>query len=90
MNTEELAEPTDHFSDETANLLKFHGMYQQDDRDLRPRVGDPAGKPKKTYMFMVRTGVPGGRLPYEWGRRVIMGVSPVRCKFLMGKRLVGH
>lgn len=59
---EELAEPTDHFSDETAQLLKHHGMYQQDDRDRRRHLGDPVGTSEKVYSFMVRTGVPGGRL----------------------------
>ena len=58
----ELAEPTDHFSAETAQLLKHHGMYQQDDRDRRVQLGDKAPKKPKVYQFMVRTGVPGGRL----------------------------
>src|SRR2546427_13268096 len=29
----ELAAATSHFEDDTAQLLKFHGVYQQDDRD---------------------------------------------------------
>jgi sulfite reductase (ferredoxin) len=60
---EELAQPTDHFTTETAHLLKHHGIYQQDDRDHRVLLGDLGmRKPKKIYQFMVRTGVPGGRL----------------------------
>src|SRR5271165_3468161 len=60
---DELSQPTDHFTPETAQLLKHHGMYQQDDRDRRVLLGDlGVKKPKKTYQFMVRTGVPGGRL----------------------------
>ncbi|MGO9114406.1 MAG: NADPH-dependent assimilatory sulfite reductase hemoprotein subunit [Thermoguttaceae bacterium] len=60
---EELLQPTDHFTPETAHLLKHHGMYQQDDRDRRVLLGDlGTKKPKKIYQFMVRTGVPGGRL----------------------------
>ena len=43
------------FSGESAALLKFHGTYQQDDRDNR-------GKGGKDYMFMVRTRIPGGKL----------------------------
>lgn len=36
---EELANEQDKFKDETSQLLKFHGMYQQDDRDRRmPRA----------------------------------------------------
>ncbi len=60
---EELLQPTDHFTTETAQLLKLHGMYQQDDRDRRVLLGDKGLKNKqKTFQFMVRTGVPGGRL----------------------------
>ena len=45
---------TDHFSDDDYEFLKFHGVYQQDDRDLR--------KAGKHYMLMVRTKLPGGVL----------------------------
>ena len=41
-------------SEESANLLKTHGTYQQDDRDHRG--GD------KVFSFMVRTRVPGGKV----------------------------
>ena len=59
---EELSQPTDHFTTDTAQLLKHHGMYQQDDRDRRVLLGDLGVKKQKIYEFMVRTGVPGGRL----------------------------
>lgn len=49
-------EPT--FSGDNAQLLKFHGTYQQDNRDLR-KGGD------KQYSFMVRSRVPGGRVTAE-------------------------
>ena len=39
-------------SEESANLLKTHGTYQQDDRDHRGG--------EKVFSFMVRTRVPGG------------------------------
>ncbi len=52
---EQLAAVQDHFTEDNANLLKHHGTYQQDDRDVR-------GKDGKAYMFMVRTKIPGGRL----------------------------
>ncbi len=31
----ELVEDTDHFSEDNKQLLKFHGTYQQEDRDAR-------------------------------------------------------
>ena len=53
----------DHFSEEDYQLLKFHGTYQQDDRDLR------AERKKlgldKAWMFMIRTKTPGGALTAE-------------------------
>src|SRR5207253_2481405 len=32
---EEMAAPTDKIGDEASQLIKFHGVYQQDDRDQR-------------------------------------------------------
>jgi sulfite reductase (NADPH) hemoprotein beta-component len=50
-----LANPAeDHFSQDDYEFLKFHGCYQQDDRDLR--------KTGKKYIMMVRTSCPGGVL----------------------------
>src|SRR5919198_4914230 len=61
---EELARPdSDHFSEADKNVLKFHGSYQQEDRDARKaRRGDGLGK---FYMFMVRCKIPGGRVTAE-------------------------
>ena len=57
---EELGKDSDHFNDQDKQLLKFHGAYQQDDRDARKeRNRDKAGK---AYMFMVRCKIPGGRV----------------------------
>ncbi|MDP2997198.1 MAG: NADPH-dependent assimilatory sulfite reductase hemoprotein subunit [Bryobacterales bacterium] len=53
---EELAGQPDSFSKEASGLLKFHGVYQGDDRDLR-KAG--AGK---VYSAMVRVSIPGGRI----------------------------
>jgi len=48
-----IADPTtDHFSDDDNQFLKFHGSYQQDDRDLR--------KTGKKYIMMIRGRIPGG------------------------------
>jgi sulfite reductase (ferredoxin) len=60
---EELASGSDHFSEANKQLLKFHGSYQQEDRDARKnRKKDGVGK---HYMFMVRCKIPGGRLTAE-------------------------
>ncbi|MCI0380027.1 MAG: NADPH-dependent assimilatory sulfite reductase hemoprotein subunit [Gemmataceae bacterium] len=57
---QELAQTSDHFSDDDKQLLKFHGSYQQDDRDARKdRRKDGGGK---SYIFMVRCKIPGGRV----------------------------
>jgi len=54
----ELASADDHFTDDSKQLLKFHGSYQQEDRDARKnRRSEGLGK---HYMFMVRGRIPGG------------------------------
>ncbi|HEY2882649.1 MAG TPA: NADPH-dependent assimilatory sulfite reductase hemoprotein subunit [Pirellulales bacterium] len=58
--TQELSEPTDKFNKDNSALLKFHGTYQQDDREQR--VHRDGGKSERQYIFMVRSAVPGGRL----------------------------
>lgn len=46
-------------------LIKFHGMYLQDDRDLRGERGRK--KMEKAYSFMLRVRIPGGVLtPQQW------------------------
>ena len=59
---EELANDKATFEDQTANLLKHHGMYQQDDRDLRGAKGAQGRKLGKVYSLMVRVKIPGGKL----------------------------
>ncbi len=44
----------DHFAHDDVQILKFHGIYQQDDRDRR--------KQGKHHNFMVRAALPGGVL----------------------------
>ena len=52
-----------HFSEEAITVLKFHGSYQQDDRDLRlARKREGADK---AYGMMIRTRVPGGKISAE-------------------------
>src|SRR5882672_2057417 len=58
---EELADPAvEHLSDMSKSLIKFHGSYQQEDRDARKNRGK-AGV-GKAYMFMIRLKLPGGKL----------------------------
>lgn len=57
---EDLQEGTAGFVKENAQLLKFHGTYQQDDREARTSTGE--GKSLKEISFMVRTRVPGGKM----------------------------
>src|ERR1700752_2706436 len=49
-----------HFSEEEFQLLKFHGTYQQDDRDQRTRRKQQ--NLDKAWIFMVRSKLPGGAL----------------------------
>jgi sulfite reductase (NADPH) hemoprotein beta-component len=46
-------------------LIKFHGMYEQDDRDLREERA--LKKLDKLYSFMIRLRIPGGLItPQQW------------------------
>ncbi|HUC80761.1 MAG TPA: NADPH-dependent assimilatory sulfite reductase hemoprotein subunit, partial [Flavisolibacter sp.] len=46
-------------------LVKFHGMYEQDDRDLREERARQ--KLDKLYSFMIRLRIPGGLItPEQW------------------------
>ncbi len=46
-------------------LIKFHGMYQQDDRDRREERAEK--KLDRLYSFMIRLRLPGGfLLPEQW------------------------
>jgi sulfite reductase (ferredoxin) len=56
----ELETDSDHFGDQDKQLLKFHGSYQQEDRDARKTR--KKGEAGKEYIFMVRCKIPGGRL----------------------------
>jgi len=44
-------------------LIKFHGMYQQEDRDVRQ--ARKAASAEKAYQFMIRSRIPGGTLTAE-------------------------
>ncbi|MDX2229607.1 MAG: sulfite reductase, ferredoxin dependent [Leptolyngbyaceae cyanobacterium bins.349] len=55
----ELQLDTTHFSEDAIQILKFHGSYQQDNRDHRIKGQE------KDYQFMLRTRNPGGFIPPE-------------------------
>jgi len=63
---ESLADPaTGAVSPEDNKLLKFHGTYQQDDRDLRNERQRQKLEP--AYGFMIRVRMPGGVCtPRQW------------------------
>ncbi len=48
------------FGHDDSQLLKFHGAYQQYDRDQRKSAGQ--GKSQRAYQFMVRVRIPAGQL----------------------------
>jgi len=58
-------ESTGAISDADTQLTKFHGIYQQDDRDLRRERRK--AKQEKAFSFMIRVRVPGGVCaPKQW------------------------
>ena len=59
----EMASGHDHFGEADKSLIKFHGFYQQDDRDAR-KTRQKDG-PAKLYIFMVRCKIPGGKVTAE-------------------------
>ena len=49
-----------HFNKANLQLLKFHGTYQQDNRDERAELKKSGGG--KAYSMMIRCRIPGGRI----------------------------
>ncbi|HMW59838.1 MAG TPA: NADPH-dependent assimilatory sulfite reductase hemoprotein subunit, partial [Leptospiraceae bacterium] len=60
---EELKNSSASFEKDTTLLLKFHGMYQQDNRDARVKTEE--GGTEKAHSLMIRGRIPGGRLNTE-------------------------
>ncbi len=56
----ELVDGKPEFAKPTTQLLKFHGTYQQDDRDNR--TAREGAKSAREIIFMVRNKIPGGKL----------------------------
>ncbi|MGN7831819.1 assimilatory sulfite reductase (NADPH) hemoprotein subunit [Pseudoxanthomonas sp. 22568] len=63
---ESLADPvTGALRESDQTLIKYHGSYQQDDRDLRDERRRQKLEP--AYQFMIRTRTPGGVVtPEQW------------------------
>lgn len=57
---DELAQATSHFDERDVQLLKFHGSYQQENRD--DRAARKAQGLEKGHDFMIRARIPGGIL----------------------------
>ncbi|NJL43323.1 MAG: sulfite reductase, ferredoxin dependent, partial [Pseudanabaena sp. SU_2_4] len=58
----ELSNDNSYFSQDGTQILKFHGSYQQKDRDLeklKAKGEEPA------YSMMLRTRSPGGYIPWQ-------------------------
>ncbi len=53
----ELLLDTNYFTEDAIQILKFHGSYQQDNRDNRVKGAE------KDYQMMLRTRNPGGFIP---------------------------
>ncbi len=59
---EELQNELPYFEENTTGIIKFHGMYQQDDRDKRYRTKEGM---QKYHQLMVRVRISGGILTKE-------------------------
>jgi sulfite reductase (ferredoxin) len=53
----ELQQDTNHFTEDAIQILKYHGSYQQDNRDNRVKGQE------KDFQMMLRTRNPGGFIP---------------------------
>lgn len=56
-------ETTGNFLEDDIALVRFHGMYVQDDRDRREERA--AKKLERLYSFMIRLRLPGGFIPAQ-------------------------
>ncbi|HXP92520.1 MAG TPA: NADPH-dependent assimilatory sulfite reductase hemoprotein subunit [Candidatus Binatia bacterium] len=74
----ELAEPTTHFEERDVQLLKFHGSYQQENRD--ERAARKAQGLEKGHDFMIRARVPGGAL----GAQTYLALDELASRYANG------
>jgi len=61
---QELVDGAAGFGKASVQLLKNHGMYQQDDRETRKKSAD-GKKSQKQISFMLRSRIPAGKLTAE-------------------------
>lgn len=90
---EELAGSEASFGKDSETLLKFHGTYQQDDRDARSAARKESGG-EKSFIYMVRTKIPGGKLTSaqllaELDLADEVGNTTLRCTTRQGLQLHG-
>ena len=90
---EELAGGESGFGKESEVLMKFHGFYQQDDRDSRSLVRKE-GAEGKSFIFMIRTKIPGGKLTSQQLLAELdladqVGNTTLRCTTRQGLQLHG-
>lgn len=73
---ESLADPvTGSLREDDQTLIKYHGSYQQDDRDRREERRQQKLEPD--YSFMIRTRTPGGvATPAQW-----LGLDAIAARF---------
>ena len=57
---EEMASDATHLTEDSVQLIKFHGSYEQDDRDQRAERRRTGAE--RAYSFMLRSRIPGGLL----------------------------
>jgi sulfite reductase (NADPH) hemoprotein beta-component len=83
---ESLADPlTGAIAEGDTQLLKFHGSYQQDDRDLRDERRQQKLEP--AYRFMIRTRLPGGVVtPRQWLRLDAIATSYAKASLRLTTR----
>ncbi len=63
--SEELDNDVANVSNDAEQLLKFHGIYAQDNRDVRRERS--LQHEELDYIFMIRVAIPGGRVsPEQW------------------------
>jgi sulfite reductase (NADPH) hemoprotein beta-component len=76
---ESLADPlTGAIAPADTQLIKFHGSYQQDDRDIREERRQQKLEP--AYSFMIRTRLPGGVCtPKQW-----LALDELACTYANG------
>ncbi|MFI4873694.1 MAG: NADPH-dependent assimilatory sulfite reductase hemoprotein subunit [Blastopirellula sp. JB062] len=62
---DELQNDRPDFSADAIQMLKYHGSYQQDDRDVRKQKNADGTRKAKAFSCLIRTAVPGGRVTAE-------------------------